>query len=95
MIGCVQPLLVPIARHTSPISPARFPPGQALVLTPYPNAPCSTVPTADVTTFTGDGLEYPTGAPICPTFSPLVPTSCRMTALPLIWPFTEAVVMQG
>src|SRR5579862_5155967 len=90
-IGWVQPLAFPTAKQTSPVSPGIFPAGQAPVLTPYPLVPCKTVPTAEVTIATGagEGFDRPAGAPIRPTFNPLLAISCRITEFPLIWPFTE------
>ena len=94
-IGCEQLLVFPIARHTFPISPARFPPGHELVLIAYPNAPSRTVPEAEDTTVTGEGLEKPWGAPIWPAFNPFVPMTCKISELPLICPFTDADFIQG
>src|SRR5579864_1843591 len=94
-IGCVQLVEFPNAKQTSPMSPAREPPGQALVVTPYPLAPSSTAPAEELTKVTGEGFEKPVGAPICPTFNPFGAIICRMTELPLICQLTEALVRQG
>jgi hypothetical protein len=95
IIGCVQLVVFPNPKHTSPMSPARFPPGQEFVVTPYPLVPSRTAPATELTKVTGEGFEKPAGAPIWPTFNPLGAMICRMTELPLIWPLTEAVVKQG
>src|SRR5580704_8146523 len=69
VIGCVQLVALPNPRQTSPMSPASVPPGQELVVTPYPLAPARTSPAEELTKVTGEGFEKPVGAPICPTIN--------------------------
>ena len=64
VIGCVQLVEFPNPRQTSPMSPASVPPGQALVVTPYPFAPVRTAPPEELRKVTGEGFSKPVGAPI-------------------------------
>lgn len=71
-------------------------PGQTFVLTPYPFAPCNTLPPEELLKVTGAGLpDVLAGAPIAPTVEPFIATSCRMAEVPLIVPTTDAVERQG
>src|SRR5437879_4667402 len=85
-IGCEQPVVFPSARQTFPMSPARVPPGQDFVVTPYPLAPWRTdpLPPDELAKLTGEGFKEPAGAPIWPTFNPLGAMICRITEFPLI-----------
>ena len=74
-IGCVQAVVLPTPRQTSPRSVT--PLGQLDVVTLYPFAPCKAVPAAELKTVTGPGLTNPAGAPIWPMFNPLFAIICR------------------